>query len=679
MSLPAITAAFVLSLLPLAAMAAFVGGSAVSRRPPAADMQWWFPSLGVVFVVVAAAAIGLRGIAGFNQRSDHTASTSRTLAGHASTLLMILGVAPLVAVTLFVVAAALKQSPILGPEPDSWFARAGLATSYAVPVLVTALTLIGYAVRERSSRFAFAGGLVLNLGVTAAYLLAVAKIGLKFDVAMWVRLAQLNAIASASFALAWIAALEVHRSIAQTSSISDADSQQIPTTSELLVTQVCIPVALNLLILAPTWLAIFFNPSLGVELAPIGNFRGWIAAGLALAAVSAARFHSRSQFTSGEFAVAAFALATLAAAFIGGTIGNPWSAFHVLLIFHIALIVGLAVGVCVDRYWKNDHTLDWRRQLGSSAIVASDSCRGACPASLARRSGCSVVVGGCAHGCRGTAQLVRQYLAATWIVALCRGSDRPSGTWLVVVRRACTCGQRDAAISCWLRSGIRYLACVAGRGVDVAGTLRISSRRRTGNKDSAPARRSDWPCGYRFWFCHCSWRSDYLPMLLANPNRFRSSPNGWHLLRWQSRRRHSFGMLVRRDAVGLLYCVGLIAAGILLDVLDLNSHWMIWLGTITLATYTLATSFLWSRRAGLARAGRSFACHARSNEPFAHLQWLVPVNLLLTVGVVALTFAIELTFAEAPMRLMASKSVLASIAVGLLARGAHARVYNSWP
>ena len=108
---------------------------------------------------------------------------------------------------LYVVGSALQRTPILGPDPSSLFVRMGSASSHAVPLVTLALVLVGYALRERSAAFAFAGGLTFNLAITAGYLLLISRQGLRFDAAGWIRLAQLNAIVSALYALAWMGVL----------------------------------------------------------------------------------------------------------------------------------------------------------------------------------------------------------------------------------------------------------------------------------------------------------------------------------------------------------------------------------------------------------------------------------------------------------------------------------------
>ena len=96
---------------------------------------------------------------------------------------------------------------MVGPEPESLLGRLGNAGSYVPPVLLLAGTLLGYAIRERSSGFAFAAALVLNIAATMGYLMAGVGGRLSFDAELWVHLAQLNAAVATACAIAWLGVL----------------------------------------------------------------------------------------------------------------------------------------------------------------------------------------------------------------------------------------------------------------------------------------------------------------------------------------------------------------------------------------------------------------------------------------------------------------------------------------
>jgi len=83
----------------------------------------------------------------------------------------------------------------------------GLAVSYAVPLALGALVLVGHAIKQRSSGYAFGAGLLFNVSGTAAFLLAATKAGRVLNGVLWVEVAQVNMIVSAAYAAAWLAAL----------------------------------------------------------------------------------------------------------------------------------------------------------------------------------------------------------------------------------------------------------------------------------------------------------------------------------------------------------------------------------------------------------------------------------------------------------------------------------------
>src|SRR6185369_10974186 len=75
---------------------------------------------------------------------------------------------------------------------------------YGVPLVLAALVLIGYALRERMPSFAMYAGAFINLTVTVALLLAVASGQGLMDRVVLVRLIQLNAITLAVYLLPWL-------------------------------------------------------------------------------------------------------------------------------------------------------------------------------------------------------------------------------------------------------------------------------------------------------------------------------------------------------------------------------------------------------------------------------------------------------------------------------------------
>ena len=162
----------ILGMVPLLTMACYTGIAALEARPPDAAVTTLLCWVGVLFLVLSSVGIGLRWFGGAQADDSRAGSGARSWMRPASLLSFLLGSFPLVAVTGFAVSLSLAGNPVVGPEPGSLLGRAGNAGSYVPPVLLLAMTLLGYAIRERSGGFAFAAALVLNIAATMGYLMA---------------------------------------------------------------------------------------------------------------------------------------------------------------------------------------------------------------------------------------------------------------------------------------------------------------------------------------------------------------------------------------------------------------------------------------------------------------------------------------------------------------------------
>jgi len=120
-----------------------------------------------------------------------------------------------------------------------------------------------------------------------------------------------------------------------------------------------------------------------------------------------------------------------------------------------------------------------------------------------------------------------------------------------------------------------------------------------------------------------------------------------------------------------LYVAGLLICGLALCALELDPALFRWGGLIVVAAYTVATGYLWNRRAALA------GMLARMGIPWANAavdtaapHWLIGANSLLVAGVlVGVTWA-QFEYAEWELRIGAAKAgLLQSVALGILAWG----------
>ena len=190
----------VLTTLPVLAMAVFVALAALSLTPPSGaqlDLLWWLAL--IVAVILLGSLVGRWLIPGWSQGSTVAAGS-----------LVVLAIMPLFAMTAFVLGQALSAHPVVGPDPTSFFVRIGLAASYAVPLSILSLALIGHAISFRSEPLAFAAGLLLSFSATAAYLLG-SRVSGALTAEQWVRLAQLNAMITAVYGIAWLGFVALRR------------------------------------------------------------------------------------------------------------------------------------------------------------------------------------------------------------------------------------------------------------------------------------------------------------------------------------------------------------------------------------------------------------------------------------------------------------------------------------
>ncbi len=314
-----------------AAMGLYLGIAAVQRAGIPAGFA---ALLGVLAGVCGVASLAALLVAGIERatRSDDAFGViwSRRATLLWQTLLM-LGAAPLLAGSIYVVADALRQYPIVGPTPGTWFATIGTSASFGVPLAALIVALLGHAARQRSPSYALAAALLVNLLTTIVFLVELARGGRPLDSAAWINLAQINAIAAALFSLAWLAGLTRW---GQATSSDDATS-----TAALLRSYIAFAVALCGATVAwgVVYLSIF--PDSPSHIAAAGDARGWIALVLNAAAVfwmsRRAGIHFAFSVVVGLLGVVVSMLALTA---VGWDRGN-WLAYHTLL-------AGFAVASC---------------------------------------------------------------------------------------------------------------------------------------------------------------------------------------------------------------------------------------------------------------------------------------------------------------------------------------------
>jgi hypothetical protein len=592
-------------------------------------------------------------------------------------VLLFLAAAPAVILVTFAVAHVLDRHPIIGPEPGSWFYRIGLDVSYGVPLALVALAFIGHAIRDRSSGFAFAAGLLCNVVATIAVLWRLARGVGSLDVTAWITVAQINAIVAATVGLVWLAAIVWHRRrLGDEAERSPDHPARWPL---LLVSQAA---------LAATLCATFLAPAV-VSLALVTRPSSWVAA------------------ADGPFGWVAVALATIVAI---------WMTWRRGVSLHgVALLAAAIVSLTALTASRWDHWLAYR-------VLMLGGCLAAWLLPLIPPAFNRWIAGIAADGrpLRWSAPAVRLFAVAAALLAWGSVWNDPIGPWSAIAALLVISG-RNVWIAWWERrrgfmwiaavllniavtiwwseSGYRLTGTPPGNGADlewlwfnvlalaVMGLVSVwvERRRISAAAQAAPGRSGLALHRFAAWLIVVALLFGITAGLLSDwvgAPLIVSFPLIWAA--WLA----SAALVVAclwdpavRWPVACLYCIGLAAVGIYLDGLNFRTPLFQWALANALAAYSLGTSALWAARGWLGRVAARWGAPARIfAKPQAATRgvtwagtghgWLVTANLLLGGLVLCLVVNIELSVADFTQRMVAAYAVGAqAFAIGLLARG----------
>ena len=550
------------------------------------------------------------------------------LAGHLRILLLWLGVVPVVALSL----------PVgLGHGPAS------SAFSCSLPLAVVSLVLAGHGLRERSGRWASAGGLVLNLAVSLGWLLARRDAFGMTGAADWVRLVQLNALIFAGVALAWLGV----RAFAP----RRGDESTSQAGNDLLDVQVGLAVLANAIPLVLAGFLLFLHPARpALWVVEWGRVWGWLALGAAAVAATwwwNPRGEARRVLPVGAALLgAAFLIACSAA---GQDTGN-WLAFHTWLVALAgaawAMVpVAAHPGLRAEAEW-------WARLPGALLVVVALRGLEGDPARPWWSMVALVVAGGLAAALAATTRK-RSYLYA-------------AGPLLNVAATAAYVINLPPVPLTDL-AGINVLALALPGLAWLALELRLFSR-------EAPERPPALPP-----FHHVAALGSVLALAVATALGLQADAVGGALhsdvlvgwLAWGAAVLLMAACLWDARAtyaVGGLYALGLVGAGLVLDQCDPDPGWLLWGGVMAGGAHTLATGALWRARPAIAAWAATHGMPPRRGGA----DWLAAANLALAFLVVGLAFVVVATSAQLALRLTAATMALAQVpALGMLAQGEH--------
>jgi hypothetical protein len=660
-----------LALLPLWALAVYVGVAALWDHGLTPDASWTWALAGAFFVVLATFAVAWSLIARrLPARADADGSSWRGWMGQAVSLLLLLGVLPLLVVTVYVVGSSLAHNPIVGPEPGSTFARWGDAGSYVPPIVLLASTLVGYAIRERSSRFAFAAGMVFNVAATTGLLLTSATSGLSLTATLWIRLALLNASVASAYALAWMGAIAGGRRWLSESKPIRFDGP--------LATLVRLGVTLVVLVLIVGTLALLVEPVPRAEQRLIAGPWGWSALVLAAASVfiwTKIRGRDVSPQWLGFGLLVAADFAALGLVF--RDTGN-WLVYHGLLAAMTA--AGFALPLVA---WHN---------AGMRLAAITDEIRGVVTRWSSVALGVVVLFAIRAYPADPISAwwTITPLLAMVLLAAVLAAISSRSGFVAVggvLMNVAATCWWCNTPSWRLSPSATAFLADfmhinAAALALPVPAWIWLDRRvLRRGPVGFV----QEMPGGFRLRALlfpkFASWAALLVVavvVLMGLPGNERSaSRSGDVIVGWVAIASVAVAMASwlwdgrAAGAIAGLYLLGMCACGWILEPFHLSTHLLTWTGTMVLAAYSVGASYLWNRRTPLrALADRVGIPRSGVANPMAELAWLIPANLILAATVMVLAFQSVLTETDATLRALVAHAALAEVlAIGLLAQG----------
>ncbi|HKN83140.1 MAG TPA: hypothetical protein VJW17_06885, partial [Pyrinomonadaceae bacterium] len=523
----------------------------------------------------------------------------------ARTLLIALTVAPLLVLSVFPALRAVLYFSIQTPASGSF--------SYGLPLVLVALTLIGYALRERIPVFTFYAGAFFNLTVTVAFLLTVAAAHGSMDHVVLIRVVQLNALTFAAYSLPWLSTRRRWQAALSESEVRFANY--------LLKLQVGLAIVLNLWVLLPVVLALVFAPdAIGIGTRAAGSLLGWLALGitdLAIAWLAASRI---IRLSANALAALLLAVACLAAFTVAGI--NGWLGLHTLTVL-FALSAWLMLAT------EQKRSSELAAVIG--VVAAFLSVRTLADADMTHwwSIGPLLAITALAVALNWNT-LRRRYIYAAGLLFTLTVS-----LWWIYIFEYFFDGSR-----------FLFVNVIAG---SLAGVLWLWLELRSRRLRQGESILSDIPSLHNL--AAVFWLGLLSLIVLVSPLGGSQSPLlQTPLLSWLAFLSVLTFMMAclwdrsAKYAVAGLYVLGLMAGAIMLQQLELSSTRFAWSATNLLSAYTLAVALLWHFRRRLITFADQFGVPRRLSTEATNLNWLSAVMIVAVVTIALLAYWIDLRF-----------------------------------
>ena len=583
------------------------------------------------------------------------------------TLLLALTAVPLLVLTIYPALRAIYYLPVQGPARGI-FSFLSDSFSYGVPLILVALVLIGFAIRERILDYAFLAGLLLNTTVTIVYLLSVVAVGGSMNRVVLAQALQLNAITFGLYGLAWLGM----RRRWETALGED----QAKAAGRLLEVQVGIAIGLNALLIVPVAIRLVLSPQrAGIGTFAAGSYLGWLAFIVAvISATLIVKSRRGKGFSSGALAGVFLAASSLLAFSLSSVNVTTLTGLHALtvavtLTAWLMLVASLLPSMDLVRIVGPNSLLKWWRGTFDLNGPWRSTARG-----------WAVIIGSLA-----TLLALRQELhdpSSDWwgIAPLLAISALAAALNWETLRRGYLYAAGvlfNTAVSVWWLSYVvkqipYFFAFVEVNIIAVCLStilwlwLELRARRLSEAKKNT---------SLSFHNLAALGSLSVLSIIVFvsfEYNVWRDIPG----LTWLAVA--SLGALLTaclwdqraRYAVAALYLLGLIGGALVLQQLALSHNKLLWTGMMYLAIYSLAMSLVWHWRKKLLDFARQLGIPQRMEPGVTELKWLSAFTILTVVAVAGLAYWIDIRFVTFSLRSTAALAVAAqSLTFGLFAEG----------
>src|SRR5690349_12639126 len=105
--------------------------------------------------------------------------------------------------TITVFTSVVGPTPV-GPKTNTLFAIANPLVNFPIPVAIVIVGFVGFAVRETSATYAFAGGVLASIATAAGYMMHRALTQQGYDIPEFITTIQIATLTSSVWALAWL-------------------------------------------------------------------------------------------------------------------------------------------------------------------------------------------------------------------------------------------------------------------------------------------------------------------------------------------------------------------------------------------------------------------------------------------------------------------------------------------